>query len=440
MKVTLIEPAMIKRGRFSEKRTWQLPPLTLAALAGLTPSDWQVEALDDRLEAIDYDAPRDLVGISVKTFTARRAYEIAAEFRRRGVPVVLGGHHPTLLPDEASAHADAVVVGEAEGVWGQLLADAARGQLASLYHCHETLPFRDMRVDRSVLAGKRYLPVAMVETTRGCPYACSFCSVTTFFGGGFRHRPPAEVVAEVAGLHQPVVFFVDDNIVADRRAAKELFRALIPLGIRWIGQASLTMARDAELLALMRASGCAGVLVGIESISTANLRQIRKGWNTVGIGYDEALAAVRDQGIAVVGSFVVGLDGDSEAALEATLEFAIRQRFFAALFNLLTPYPGTVLYDELAAAGRLVSPAWWLDPAYTYGQAVYQPLAISAAELETMRMRMYRRFYGPRATLRRLTDPRANARDLWHVFVYLALNLPAFREERARYGLALGGA
>src|SRR5258705_11448324 len=182
------------------------------------------------------------------------------------------------------------------------------------------------------------MPVTMLEATRGCPFACNFCSVTAFFGRSFRHRPPEEIVNAIAEARSPAYFFVDDNIVADREAAKALFRALIPLKIRWFSQASLTMTRDRELMRLMRASGCAGVLVGIESINKANLKQINKSWNTVGIGYDEALKMARDHGIAVVGSFILGMDEDSAETLAELLEFAIRKRFFAVLFNLLTPY------------------------------------------------------------------------------------------------------
>lgn len=438
MKVTLIEPAMIKNSGFSEKPSWQLQPLTLATLAGLTPPDVEVQAVDDRVEEIDYDEARDLVGISLKTFTARRGYEIAAEFRKRGVPVILGGHHPTLLPQEAARHADSVLIGEAEGVWPQVVADAQRRRLQPTYRQPETLPFANIRVDRSVFAGKKYLPVAMVETTRGCPFACSFCSVTTFFGRGFRHRPPEEVVAEVAALKQKFVFFVDDNIIADKEAAKALFRALIPLKIRWISQASLTMTKDLELMRLMRASGCAGVLVGIESINRANLKQIHKSWNTVGIGYDQALQIARDHGIAIVGSFILGMDDDTRESLDLTLEFAIRQRFFSVLFNLLTPYPSTDLYDQFLRDGRLTRPEWWLDPQYTYGSAVFEPKNITAHELEQGRLRLYREFYGPRSVLRRIWEPQANARDLWHAFTFLSMNLPADREEQMRFGKALG--
>ena len=226
MKITLIEPAMIKTKSFGEKPSWELQPLTLATLAGLTPPDVEVQALDDRLETINYDEPRDLVGISVKTYTARRAYEIAGEFRRRGVPVILGGHHPTLLPEEASQHADAILSGEAEGIWEGVVADAAAHRLQKVYRQPDTLPLCNVKTERSIFAGKKYLPVAMIETTRGCPFACNFCSVTTFFGRSFRHRPPEEVVAEVLKLNQRLNFFVDDNIIADRAAAKDLFRAL----------------------------------------------------------------------------------------------------------------------------------------------------------------------------------------------------------------------
>lgn len=438
MKVTLIEPAMIKREGLSEKASWVLQPLTLSTLAGLTPEEIEVEAVDDRIEPIDYDAPRDLVGISVKTFTARRAYQIAAEFRSRGVPVILGGHHPTLLPAEAARHTDALLLGEAEGVWDRVLDDARHGRLKPIYRQNEPLPLGEVRVDRSIFARKKYLPVSMIETTRGCPFACNFCSVTSFFGQSFRHRPPAEVVAEIEREGKKFLFLVDDNIVGDRRAAKELFRALIPLKIRWISQASLTMTRDLELMRLMRESGCAGVLVGIESLERSNLKQIDKSWNTVGIGYSEALKIARDHGIAIVGSFILGMDDDTPGSLDRVLEFAIEQRLFAVLFNLLTPYPGTELYDTLRQEGRLARPEWWNDPGYTYGSLVFEPRRISARALSQKRLEMYRAFYGVPSLVRRLCELRANARDLWHAFTFLAMNLPANREEVMRFGRALG--
>ena len=320
-----------------------------------------------------------------------------------------------------------------------VLADAAAGRLQPRYASRNLPPFRDVRTDRSVLAGKRYLPVALVETTRGCPNSCSFCCVTTVFGGRFRHRPVDEVLAEVADCRERVVMFVDDNIVADVGAAKDLCRRLAPLGIKWVGQASLTMARDRELLTLMRESGCQGVLTGIESISSESLEQARKGWNKADLGYEEALDVVQDHGIAVVGSFALGMDGDTMESLDATLEFAVRTRLFAALFNLLTPYPGTDLYRDLAASGRLIRPRWWLDPDYRYGSAVFRPRHIDAEALAEVRQALYRDFYGARSTARRLLKGAANAHDPWRVLAYLAINLTAVRDERSRHDLALGG-
>lgn len=438
VRVALIEPSMLEPVHRRIPVSAELEPLTLAVLAALTPPDVEVEALDDRIEPIDYDAPRDLVGISVKTYTARRAYQIAAEFRRRGVRAILGGHHPTLLPDEALKHADAVLCGEAEGVWPEVIRDARAGQLKAIYRQSQALPFEDVRVDRSVFTGKPYLPVASIETTRGCPFACNFCSVTKFFGRSFRHRPPSEVVAEIERIGKRFIFFVDDNIVADRRAAKELFRALAPLKIHWISQASLTMVKDLELMRLMRDSGCLGVLVGIESISKANLAQVNKRWNTVGMGYDNALEIIRDHGIAVVGSFMLGMDEDTHETLEATLEFAIEQRFFDAHFSVLTPFPATELYDELVRDGRMVMPEWWLDPRFTYGAAVFEPRRMSRYALEDARLRMIRAFHGPRSIAHRMFERRANARSVWRMLTFLGINVPAYPEERRRQGQPLG--
>ena len=438
MQIALIEPAMIKSAAFSEKPSWMLPPLTLAVLAGLTPPEVEITAWDDRIETIDYDAPADLAAISVKTHTARRAYQIAAQYRRCGVPVVMGGYHPSLLPEEASQHANAVVVGEAEGLWPRVLADARRGVLRPVYRHEKRTPTGEVCPDRSIFAGKRYLPVAMIETGRGCPRACSFCSAATVFGSHYRPRPISEVVSEIEALRPKLVFFVDDNLTADRQHAVELMEAIAPLKIRWVGQASLLMARDRQLLRLARASGCAGLLVGIESINLESLSLVGKRWSVERGGSVAALAAFRDHGIAVGGSFVLGLDGDTPASLAATLEFALRERLFAALFNLLTPYPGTRLYDRLLVEGRLHRPHWWLDPEYTYGETVFTPRHFSPIALTNQHDAMFRQFYALPSVARRFLDLKTNARDLRQMLVYLGMNLPANREEAARRGLSLG--
>lgn len=439
MKITLIEPAMIKRPKgLSEKPIFCFQPLALGVLAGLTPSNINVEIIDDRFEAIDYNAPRDLVGISVKTFTARRAYQIADEFRSRGVPVVLGGHHVSLLPEEAQIHADSVFVGEAELAWRSVLEDASGHNLKALYQGGREEQYPPIRVNRHLLEKKKYLPAAAVETARGCPFNCNFCSVTTFFGHTYRRRNIGPLIDEIRALRRKTLLFVDDNIVGDMESAKELFSALAPLDIRWMSQASISMTRDLELMELMRKSGCAGVLVGIESLFSENLKGMRKGWNIARQDYAQSLLIAREHGVAVIGSFIVGLDNDTGETLEATLEFAIRQKLFAVLFNMLIPFPRTELYQQFRQENRLRYDAWWLDPDYRYGQAVFQPKNFSAQWIEQKRMQMYHNFYGAGSVARRLLEPLANVRDPWHLMIYLMINLPGYVQEQRRTGQRLG--
>jgi len=439
VKITLIEPAMIKKTNgLSEKPIFCFQPLALGVLAGLTPPEIEVEIIDDRFESINYAAPRDLVGISVKTFTARRAYQIAEVFRTCGTPVILGGHHVSLMTEEAQAHTDSVFIGEAEMLWRTVLNDAHQRCLRSVYHAGREANYPPIQIDRSILEKKKYLPASPVESARGCPYNCNFCSVTTFFGHTFRRRSIGQLIDEIRALERKTVLFVDDNIVGDVESAKELFTALVPYNIRWMSQASISMTRDLELMALMRKSGCAGILVGIESIFGDSLKDMRKGWNIVRQDYTEALRVAREYGIAIIGSFIVGLDNDTDETLDATLEFAIQHKFFAVLFNMLIPFPQTELYKQFERENRLRYRAWWLDPAYRYGQAAFQPRNFSTEWIERKRMQMYRKFYGVKSITSRLFEPLANIRDPWHTLVYLMINLPGYAQEQARTGKPLG--
>ncbi|NMD07148.1 MAG: B12-binding domain-containing radical SAM protein, partial [Phyllobacteriaceae bacterium] len=387
MRLTFVYPAVGRKQGVNYMRSWQMEPLPIAALAGLTPGDVETRFYDDRLEAIDFDAPADLVAIPVETYTAKRAYQIASEFRRRKVPVVMGGFHATLATDEVSNYAEAVVVGEAETVWGRVIDDARHGTLQKLYPSSvqpDLRPdLRDVRYNREIFAGRNYLPVGLVETSRGCRFPCDFCAIQTFFSRTARHRPVDAIVRELAALKvdKKIFFFVDDNFAADIAFAAELAEALTPLAIRWVTQLSINAAHDENLLAKLAASGCQGVLIGFESLDPDVLRSMRKGFNTMKGGFDVALANLRRHNIRVYGTFVFGYDADRLEAFEEAAEFALDHKFYLAAFNHLTPFPGTPLYRRLESENRLLYDAWWLDPRYRYNDLPFRPRALQAEEI-----------------------------------------------------------
>src|SRR5215472_15491433 len=373
MRLTLIHPCIGRRQGQPYIRTWQMEPLAPATLAGLTPRDrdTRVRFYDDRTEAIPFDEPTDLVAMSVETYTAKRAYQIASEYRRRGVPVVMGGFHPTLVPDEVAEYAESIVIGEAEGLWPEVIDDFRNGRLQNVYRQPKRPPLTGLRPDRSIFAGKRYLPVGLIEAGRGCHFRCEFCAVQSYFSNTQTRRPVDENIEEIRRIKKPLIFFVDDNITSNMDQAKEFFRALIPLKIRWVSQASINAAHDEEFLRLIKASGCQGLLIGFESLNPDNLRRMHKGFNTMRGGYEVALANLRRHGIRLYATFILGYDDDDETTVRGALEFALRHRFYIVAFNHLTPFPGTPLYARLAREGRLRFERWWLDPGYRYGMVPF---------------------------------------------------------------------
>ena len=416
-----------------------MEPLAVAQLAGLTPPEWERTFYDDRLERVPYDEPTDLVAMSVETYTARRAYQIAERFRQRGVPVVMGGFHPSLAPDDAAAHADAIVVGEAEGVWSRLLEDFRGGRLQSRYEAGERPELTGLFPDRTIYAGKGYMDLALVETGRGCRFACDFCSISAFFGRSYRARPVEDVVAEVRGLRRRNVFFVDDNLAVDRGRTLALFEALRPLGIRWAGQVSVHVARDDELLDAMRQSGCMGVLIGFESLSPESTAVRGKGIHGVLTDtYGAAMARFAKHRLAMYGTFVFGYEADTRASIAQTVEFALQHRLFFAAFNHLVPFPGTPLYRRLRLEARLISDAWWLAADYRFGDLAFRPAQLAPAELAEACLRARRRFYAWPQILRRALNTRCNCRDPFMTMLFLASNVMSRNEVDRRQGLPLG--
>lgn len=355
MKIELIVPAVEENAR--------IPNLALPILAALSPSDVDISFTDDLLTPIHLDKNLkevDLVGITVLTKTALRAYEIADAYRKKGIPVVLGGIHPTALPKEAKTHADSIVMGEAEEVWPTLIEDAKIGNLKPFYHQEGYTELSKIPIPRrDILPRRGYLPLDVAQVTRGCPYRCEFCSVQKFFGETYRFRPISDVVEEVRRLRHRWMMFNDDNIIGSRSYSKELLEALIPLKKKWFGQASLSGLKTIENVELLAKSGCTSLFIGFESLSKKNLVTSKKFQNDPS-EYREIIDTLHRFGIAVCGSFVFGFDEDDPSVFEETVSFSIQTKLFSAIFMILTPYPETAFYHRVKNEGRLAQDQWWL--------------------------------------------------------------------------------
>lgn len=397
-----------------------MEPLAPAIIAALTPKEHAIRFVDERLEEIDFAATTDLVGISVCTFSAKRAYAIAAKFRHRGVPVVLGGFHPTLLPEEASTHADAVVTGDAEASWPQVVRDALAGRLRQFYRAPPGDPMPPVTPDRSIFRGKHYLPLRLVQFGRGCPRSCGFCAVRAFYGGGISHRAVASVVAELQACGKQRIFLVDDNLLADRHALRELLEAMIPLGLRWSSQLDLSIADDPGLLDLARRSGCQCLVIGLESLHEPNLQQMGKAWHHAA-DFSRRLARIRQAGIMVYGTFLFGYDGDTPDSFKHTLDFAMKERLFIANFNPLQPLPGTPLYARLQHEGRLVYDRWWMEPGYRWHEALVKPRGMTPQQLTAGCRWARERFSNAAGIIRRLPS-RAHLASPGNLPTYLIAN------------------
>jgi radical SAM superfamily enzyme YgiQ (UPF0313 family) len=415
-----------------------MTPLVFAILKARMPRDIATTMIDERIEPLRM-APTDLVAMTVETFTARRAYQIAARYRREGVPVVMGGHHPSMLPEESLQHADAVVIGDAEGSWETLVADAAAGRLQRLYRSRPGDGGPPV-YDRSLFSGRRYAPISLIQAGRGCRFACDFCSIHAFYGSYRAQRVPADIVAEMRTLPpRRLVFFVDDNLYWRRDAFEALMRALIPLKMRWCCQITIDVARDEALLDLMADAGCALALIGFESLDRESLLQMRKKWNGVAGGYDEVIRRFHARGIMIYGTFVFGYDADTPASFDRAAAFASEQSLCIANFNPLTPMPGTGLYDRLRAEGRLTRDTWWLDPSYRYGDAIFTPRGMSPDELSKGPMRARRAFYGWRSIFGRALRGAPMWRDPYKIGTMLLANWISRREIMRKQGRPLAG-
>jgi radical SAM superfamily enzyme YgiQ (UPF0313 family) len=397
MKILLVLPAgekyrITKDNPFVPNRKmlrFSILPLTMVAAA--TPAEYHVEICDENVEMLDFNRDYDVVGVSFMTALAPRAYEIASEFRKRGKTVVAGGYHPTLCPNEAAKYFDAVVVGDAEGLWPKVLNDIALQRLQKIYRHEKPFELSQSPVPRRDLlehTAKYYITTNAVQIGRGCANRCQYCSVTAFHQGTYRRRPVEQVVAEIGQMPRDIIF-VDDNIICDPVYARELFSAMTPLKKRWVSQCSITIGDDSELLTLARKAGCVGLFIGIETGNRKNLELVKKEFNA-----DKNLStrvdAIHRAGIGIIAGIIVGLDYDDTSTFEQTLFLLQNNHIEAVQVNILTPLPGTPLFNTMKQEGRIVD----LDYSkYDFRHVVIEPSRMSRQELQDGADWLYRSFY-----------------------------------------------
>ena len=445
MKVTFLRPNIGRLANGPYIDEGRMEPLTLGVVAAYTPADVDCVLYDDRMEDLPFDESTDLAAISVEIYNARRSYEIAAEYQKRGVPVVMGGFHPTLVPDECLEHADAIVTGDAETIWPNVVNDARNGQLQRIYRGETDYPQPGgVQPRRDLFKGKGYLPISLVQYGRGCRFACDFCAITTFFKRTQIVRPLEDVIAEINGQDRKLIFFVDDNLVSDHEAAKQLMRALIPLKIRWVSQGSIDMTEDPELMELIEASGCQGFVIGFESVQPASIRGMRKasnlskkfkGWDL----YARQVEILRKHHLQTWAAFTLGHDNDTVESIDATFHFAEENRFCFAAFNILMPYPSTPLYKRLKSERRLLwNDKWWLHPDYRFNHAAFIPKNMTPDELTEAVWQCRDRWNSPKSILKRVWDFRTHLNSPYRLGTYLVYNKLYAHETLTKHGMYFG--
>jgi radical SAM superfamily enzyme YgiQ (UPF0313 family) len=415
MKLILIEPlnrtSIIRRKRsFLQKiplnTYFNMPALALGILAALTPDNWDVKILQEPADTIEYDEEVDLVGISAATHTAKRAYEIGDEFRKRGKKVIMGGIHPSVMTEESLQHCDSVCIGEAETVWKKILKDVEKGKLTQTYRAENHFdlkeyapPKRELMPDHKSI----FYKTKTLEASRGCPHDCDFCSVSIIHGRKIRYRPIENLISEIEHLENSHLFFVDNNIIANPERAKQLFREIIPLKKRWTGQATISIAKDRELLKLASDSGCYGLLVGLESLAKEGFDKYQKNLRNME-ELHEALRIIKEHGIGILAHMVFGDDFETKETIQETIENLMKLDVVTANLGILVPYPGTTLASKLKEQNRILTWDW---DYYDIHHLVFQPKNFSCEEFLEQMQNIRKRYFSVKNILSRSISHRS---------------------------------
>ncbi len=435
MRITVIKVAM-----FEGKGADALKPIFFEIINELLPKEADAIFIDDRKEALPDSIDSDIILLSVDTFSCKRAYMLAKRYKSKDNLIVMGGFHPTVCPKESAEFCDVVICGDAEGTLPEFFADYKSDKVKKLYDKRST-PCDMVRIhtEKETPYKSRYLPLGLVQFSRGCKYDCDFCSVKTMYPGKVFTKPIPDIVEEIKATRENFIFFIDDNILYDEKTATELFTAITPLNKMWACQISIEVAGNDRLLSLMKQSGCICVLIGFESLSRQNLISMGKSANLVVSDYEKAIKNLQRHKLMIYGTFVIGYDDDDENTAGEILKFALKNNLTVANFNPLIPFPGTALYERLKKENRLLyDDRWWLADNYHYGDTAFIPSRMTAESLKNSCRKARYSFYGFKSIIKRFFALHAyiGLKAAWY---FLVINIVSGIEIHRKQGALLGG-
>ena len=432
MKVTLIKVSMLEGKGYDAMK-----PLIFPIIESVTPKDVEIEYIDERIEDIPDRIDSDVIALSVETFAARRAYQIAKKYKTNQNKIVMGGFHPSAEPEEALEYCDAVLIGDAEDTWPVFIEDLKKGEIKKQYVSTNTKPLQKIDFNSQAFSGKKYNKIGLVQFSRGCKFNCDFCSVNAFYSCKVRQKSLETIVEEIRDIKEKILFFIDDNIFLNEKTAIELFNAIKPLKKKWACQISMDVAFNDKMLTIMKDSGCMLVLIGFESLNKENLKKMNKVANLEIARYEEAIKNIYKHKLMIYATFVLGYDYDTPADIEATMKFAMDNQFAAANFNPLIPMPGTKLYERLKEENKLLYDSWWTKEGYKYGDSAYRPENMTPKELELGCKKARYTFNTYKNILKRLFGNRVYLNPV-NALVFLALNIISRKEIHRKQGKLLG--